>query len=325
MAISRLMSVALITALFCTQVHAVPFTFKSGARCLGQASGQMDATDLAVVGPSVAADCDASRLYNSTIANREISGVSVGSADLNQGALRASSSAQSFRSGLNFESTNTDVADIGAVENLCDAVLDRFGEVAVLMNNAGTSGRGATSFAGLDQWQKILGVNLWGIVHGLQTFTQLMVDQGTPAAIINTGSKQGITNPPGNAAYNVSKAGVKSVTESLAHDLRQIEGCQVSAHLLVPGFTYTGMIARFLPEKPNAAWTPDQVAQRLLEAMAAGDFYVICPDNDVSPALDQARMRWNTEDMTQNRPALSRWHADFAAAHEAFVAEQLGD
>lgn len=109
MAISRLMSVALITALFCTQVHAVPFTFKSGARCLGQASGQMDATDLAVVGPSVAADCDASRLYNSTIANREISGVSVGSADLNQGALRASSSAQSFRSGLNFESTNTDV------------------------------------------------------------------------------------------------------------------------------------------------------------------------------------------------------------------------
>lgn len=219
----------------------------------------------------------------------------------------------------------TDVADIGAVENLRDAALDRFGEVAVLMNNAGTSGRGATSFAGLDQWQKILGVNLWGIVHGLQTFTQLMVDQGTPAAIINTGSKQGITNPPGNAAYNVSKAGVKSVTESLAHDLRQIEGCQVSAHLLVPGFTYTGMIARFLPEKPDAAWTPDQVAQRLLEAMAAGDFYVICPDNDVSPALDQARMRWNTEDMTQNRPALSRWHADFAAAHEAFVAEQLGD
>ncbi|MEM7001217.1 MAG: SDR family NAD(P)-dependent oxidoreductase [Pseudomonadota bacterium] len=219
----------------------------------------------------------------------------------------------------------TDVADIGAVENLRDTVLDRFGEVAVLMNNAGTSGRGATSFAGLDQWQKILGVNLWGIVHGLQTFTQLMIDQGTPAAIINTGSKQGITNPPGNAAYNVSKAGVKSVTESLAHDLRQIEGCQVSAHLLVPGFTYTGMIARFLPEKPDAAWTPDQVAKRLLEAMTAGDFYVICPDNDVSPALDQARMRWNTEDMTQNRPALSRWHADFTAAHEAFVAEQLGD
>ena len=62
-----------------------------------------------------------------------------------------------------------------------------------------------------------------------------MIAQKTPAAIVNTGSKQGITCPPGNTAYNVTKAGVKVVTEALAHELRNIEGCQVTAHLLGPG------------------------------------------------------------------------------------------
>ena len=67
-----------------------------------------------------------------------------------------------------------------------------------------------------------------------------MIAQKTPGAIVNTGSKQGITCPPGNTAYNVSKAGVKVVTEALAHELRNIDGCQVTAHLLIPGFTFTG-------------------------------------------------------------------------------------
>jgi short-subunit dehydrogenase len=77
-----------------------------------------------------------------------------------------------------------------------------------------------------------------------------MIDQGTPAAIVNTGSKQGITCPPGNTAYNVTKAGVKVLTEGLAHALRNIEGCRVTAHLLVPGSTFTGMTARGRTEKP---------------------------------------------------------------------------
>lgn len=214
----------------------------------------------------------------------------------------------------------TDVARLDSVEALREAVLERFGEVALLMNNAGAGGGGGAwqSYGG---WQRVLGVNLWGVIHGLQAFTQQLIDQGTPCAIVNTGSKQGITNPPGDAAYNVSKAGIKSLTESLAHQLRGIDGCRVSAHLLVPGFTYTGMVKRFLKEKPAAAWLPEQVADHLLTAMDRGDFYVLCPDNDVTPEMDHRRIAWAAGDMIEGRPALSRWHPDHEAAFAAFMAE----
>jgi NAD(P)-dependent dehydrogenase (short-subunit alcohol dehydrogenase family) len=215
----------------------------------------------------------------------------------------------------------TDVAAIESVQALRDAVLDRFGEVAMLMNNAGTGG-GGSPWQNYEGWQRVLAVNLFGVIHGLQVFTQGMIDQGTPCAIVNTGSKQGITNPPGDAAYNASKAAIKSLTESLAHQLRANDGCQVTAHLLVPGFTYTGMVKRFLKEKPPSAWLPEQVADQLLEAMARGDFYVLCPDNDVTPEMDRLRMEWATGDLIENRPALSRWHPDYEAAFEAFMARK---
>ena len=75
---------------------------------------------------------------------------------------------------------------------------------------------------------------------------------------------------------------MKVVTEALAHELRNIEGCRVSAHLLVPGFTFTGMTAGSRTEKPAGAWTPEQVVDFMLAAMAAGDFYILCPDNEVT-------------------------------------------
>ncbi len=213
----------------------------------------------------------------------------------------------------------TDVSRIGSVEALRDAAFERFGEVALLMNNAGTGGGGG-AWQSYEGWQRVLGVNLWGVVHGLQAFTQKMIDQGTPCAIVNTGSKQGITNPPGDAAYNASKAAIKSLTESLAHQLRGLEGCRVTAHLLVPGFTYTGMIKRFIKEKPPAAWLPEQVADHLLAALERGDFYVLCPDNDVTPEIDHRRIEWAAGDMTENRPALSRWHPDYETAFADFMA-----
>ncbi len=213
----------------------------------------------------------------------------------------------------------TDVSRIESVEALRDAAFERFGEVALLMNNAGTGGGGG-AWQSYEGWQRVLGVNLWGVVHGLQAFTQKMIDQGTPCAIVNTGSKQGITNPPGDAAYNASKAAIKSLTESLAHQLRGLEGCRVTAHLLVPGFTYTGMIKRFIKEKPPAAWLPEQVADHLLAALERGDFYVLCPDNDVTPEIDHRRIEWAAGDMTENRPALSRWHPDYETAFADFMA-----
>lgn len=241
-------------------------------------------------------------------------GMNVVIADRDQRALKEAAN----QLGENALAILTDVANLSDVEALRDAVLSRFGEVAVLMNNAGTGGGGG-AFGSYKGWQKVLGVNLWGVVHGLQTFTQLMIDQGEPCAIINTGSKQGITNPPGDAAYNVSKAGIRSVTESLAHELRNIDGCRVTAHLLVPGFTYTGLIKQHLQEKPAAAWNPEQVVDYLLAKIGTDEFYIICPDNDVTTPMDSARMLWNTNDIVESRPALSRWHKDFEHAFAEYM------
>src|SRR5262249_23870294 len=132
-------------------------------------------------------------------------------------------------------------------------------------------------------------------------------------------SKQGITTPPGDTAYNVTKAGVKVLTEALAHALRNIPGCKVTAHLLVPGFTFTGMSRSGGGEKPPEAWTAKQVVEFLLAGMGRGDFYIICPDNAVTREMDNRRMQWAMEDLIKNRPALSRWHPDFAEAFELFM------
>ena len=115
---------------------------------------------------------------------------------------------------------------------------------------------------------------------------------------------------------------MKAVTEALQHNLCNTENCQVSAHLLVPGFTYTGMMRRFLPEKPDGAWTAEQVIDFLLESVGRGDFYVLCPDNDVSREVDERRIEWAMGDLIENRPPLSRWHPEYKEAFEAFMTEK---
>jgi NAD(P)-dependent dehydrogenase (short-subunit alcohol dehydrogenase family) len=211
-----------------------------------------------------------------------------------------------------------DVSNRDSVEKLEDAVRARFGGTDVLLNNAGIQ-PGSTMFGPLENWQRVLGVNLWGIINGAQVFAPNMINRGAPGLIINTGSKQGITTPPGDPAYNVSKAGVKAFTEALQHELRNTPDCKVTAHLFIPGFVFTALTAKGRVEKPAAAWTPEQTVDFMLERVAAGDFYIICPDNDVPRALDERRILWAAGDIVENRPALSRWHPDFAEAFAAFV------
>jgi NAD(P)-dependent dehydrogenase (short-subunit alcohol dehydrogenase family) len=211
-----------------------------------------------------------------------------------------------------------DVSNAGDVARLKDASYDAFGEVAVLMNNAAIGG-GSGVLGDRAKWRDIIGVNLWGVINGVQEFAPAMIRQSEPSAIVNTGSKQGITTPPGDAAYNVSKAGVKVVTEALAHELRNIEGCRVSAHLLIPGFTFTGLTAAAGGPKPAAAWTPEQVVDFLLASMGADDFYILCQDNDVTRDMDERRILWAAEDIIENRPALSRWHPEYKAAFVEFM------
>jgi hypothetical protein len=198
------------------------------------------------------------------------------------------------------------------------AVRERFGGPDILMNNAGIQ-PGSQMFGPPENWQRILGVNLWGVIHGSQVFAPRMIERGRSGLIINTGSKQGITTPPGDPAYNVSKAGVKAFTEALAHELRNTAGCRISAHLLIPGFVFTALTAHGRTEKPAGAWTAEQTVDFMIERLNAGDFYILCPDNDVPRRLDERRILWAAGDIVENRPALSRWHPDYADAFAAFV------
>ncbi|HWL18351.1 MAG TPA: SDR family NAD(P)-dependent oxidoreductase [Bradyrhizobium sp.] len=211
-----------------------------------------------------------------------------------------------------------DVSGLDDVTKLEDAVRARFGGTDVLMNNAGIQ-PGSQMFGPHDNWQRILGVNLWGVINGSQVFAPGMIGRARPGLIINTGSKQGITTPPGDPAYNVSKAGVKAFTEALQHELRNTPGCQVSAHLFIPGFVFTGLTARGRTEKPAGAWTAEQTVDFMIERVSAGDFYVLCPDNDVPRQLDERRILWAAGDIVENRPPLSRWHKDYADAFAALV------
>jgi NAD(P)-dependent dehydrogenase (short-subunit alcohol dehydrogenase family) len=186
------------------------------------------------------------------------------------------------------------------------------------MNNAGIQ-PGSSLFGPQANWDNVLKVNLTGIIHGTRVFGPAMIAHGEPAMIINTGSKQGITTPPGDPAYNVAKAGVKAFTEALEHELRNTAGCRVSAHLLIPGFVYTPLTSRGRTEKPAAAWTPEQTVDFMMESLAKGDFYILCPDNDVDRATDEKRIAWAAGDITENRPPLSRWHPDHAEKFKDYL------
>ncbi|BFZ55045.1 hypothetical protein PYCC9005_002083 [Savitreella phatthalungensis] len=194
----------------------------------------------------------------------------------------------------------------------------------------------------MQNWQQVLDVNFWAQKRGLEIIVPLMLASMTAAgadvrgAIICTGSKQGITCPPGNAAYNVSKAAVKMTTEHAAWELRQVAAekshrwssaaANLSVHLLVPGWTWTGLTKVMAPagsEKPDGCWSAEQVADYMAPRVEKAEFYIICPDGSVTEQLDNARMAYTVGDITSRRPALSRWHEDYKQTFDDFVAKEL--
>jgi NAD(P)-dependent dehydrogenase (short-subunit alcohol dehydrogenase family) len=211
-----------------------------------------------------------------------------------------------------------DVSRLEGVQRLEKAVRERFGGTDILMNNAGVQ-PGSSIFGAVADWERVLAVNLWGVIYGSRVFAQSMIDRQRTGLIINTGSKQGITTPPGDPAYNIAKAGVKVFTEALQHELRNTPGCLLSAHLLIPGFVFTGLTAKGRTEKPTGAWTPEQTVDFMMERLGAGDFYILCPDNDTPRQLDERRILWSAGDIVENRPALSRWHPDYGDAFAGFA------
>jgi NAD(P)-dependent dehydrogenase (short-subunit alcohol dehydrogenase family) len=227
---------------------------------------------------------------------------------------------QEHGKSISVHSVAGDASDASALDRLVHEGF-ALGPVTFLANNAAT-GRHAGPFDAPSVWNEILAVNLTALVHLQHAVIPRMLAQGIPAAVVNVGSKEGITTPPGNAAYSVAKAGVRVLTEHLAHELRQTEGNPVSAFLLIPGYTFTPMNFPGMTDatpKPPVPWTADQVVDRLMRDMKDGQFYVFCEDNEVTPELDRRRMRWSMDDLIYRRPPLSRWHPDYRDSFADFV------
>ena len=244
-------------------------------------------------------------------------GMAVGLVDLGADKLSAAAAEVASAGAREVLTSETDVSDIDALRALEAEVTEKLGGATILMNNAGIQ-FGSSLFSPNADWRKLMDVNLWGPINGTQVFGPGMLDRNRPGLIINTGSKQGITTPPGDPAYNVSKSGLKTFTEALEHDLRNRPNTNLTAHLLIPGFVFTSLTRGDRTEKPAGAWTPDQTADFMFESLERGDFYILCPDNEVTRDLDEKRMAWAMGDLIENRPPLSRWPQAWAGPFEHF-------
>ncbi|KAI0009333.1 NAD(P)-binding protein [Xylariaceae sp. FL0662B] len=226
------------------------------------------------------------------------------------------------------QGASTIQVDVGKLEDW-ERVKARVGEefggqLNLLALNAGIGRK--TSFndpSSSTAFIETINTNLLGVIHGITTLLPVVrnPEKNTHAAIVITGSKQGITNPPGNPGYNASKAGVRAIAEHLSYDLRH-ERERLTVHLLVPGWTWTPLAGGAGGgTKPAAAWEPAQVVDFLEGKMREGQFWVLCPDNDVSEDMDRRRMLWTADDAVKGRPPLSRWREEFKGEFAAWMAK----
>ncbi|OOF94918.1 hypothetical protein ASPCADRAFT_208569 [Aspergillus carbonarius ITEM 5010] len=235
--------------------------------------------------------------------------------DKNEQAL-STTSAQFPSTAKSTTSTySIDVSDMSAWKILQTEVTSKYPSgIDFLMLNAGGAfkpAEGKTRWQDPEYFQKTFAVSTLGYTNGLAAFLDSVArsNKEQPRAIVLTGSKQGITNPPGDPAYNASKSAVKTIAEQLSLHLYEAYP-NVAVHLLVPGWTYTGLTAGH-SSKPDGAWSAEQVVDYMNAKMVEGSFYIICPDNEVTEDLDRRRIAWAAGDMVHGRPALSRWRADW--------------
>ncbi|MCR9215501.1 MAG: SDR family NAD(P)-dependent oxidoreductase [Proteobacteria bacterium] len=202
-------------------------------------------------------------------------------------------------------STPLDVSDPAQISQMRQTLLEQFGKVSFLFNNAVTRighGHGAE----ISEWRQAMDTNFWGCVYLVQAFLPAMKSTEDPSVIVNVGSKQGITNPPAHTIYNVTKSALKTYTEALEHEIRSEPESQISAHLLIPGWTSENE-----ENVKKGAWRPDQVIDHMCAGLEKDLFYILCPDNEVSIEMDHKRIAWGAGDIIEGRPPLSRWHPDW--------------
>lgn len=187
----------------------------------------------------------------------------------------------------------TDVRDASSVQALADAVIERHGAVHVVVNNAGVGPMAPIAQLQLSDWEWMLGVNLWGVIHGVHSFLPLLRNNPDGGHIVNTASVGGLATMPALGAYAVSKFGIVALTETLAQELAA-EQSPVGASILVPGTVRTN-IARSSRNRPTELgdgaltdvdleggpdtgmrWLePDDIGRRVIEGMAAGELYIV--------------------------------------------------
>ncbi len=161
-------------------------------------------------------------------------------ADRDEGALDAAVAALRG-DGADVIGVPVDVTDPPSVDALADAVTSTFGDVHVLCNNAGVIGPGRAWETSTEDWSRIIGVNLDGVVNGLRSFVPAMLDHGARCHVVNTASGAGLFAAPSFTAYCVSKAAVIALSESFAAEVALVPGAQLQVHVLCPGSTASNL------------------------------------------------------------------------------------
>jgi len=239
-------------------------------------------------------------------------------ADVEPTAL-ARAEADMKAAGAEVISVRTDVSKAADVEALAQKTLAAFGAVHLVANNAGVAPLGSAWENSVADWEWTLGVNLWGVIHGVRVFTPIMLAQGGEAHIVNTASVSGLISPPGSAMYNVTKHAVVTLTETLYHDLA-LKQARIGCSVLCPAYVPTGIVDSernrpALLQNPAREKTAEQqareallrkavtsgkqsatdVAQKVFEAVRDGRFYILTHPR-IKPSI-----QWRMEDILQER------------------------
>ncbi|KAJ5319163.1 uncharacterized protein N7506_011867 [Penicillium brevicompactum] len=165
--------------------------------------------------------------------------------------------------------------------------------IDLLVLNAGTGVKSNKGYRkNPEYFEKTFAINTLGYRNGTIAILDMVKDSNEARAIILTGSKQGITNPP------------PAIPPTMPP--------RPPLHLLVPGWTYTDLYTTAFKDKPVGAWTSEQVIDFMIQGMAEGKFYIMCPDNKVSEELDRKRIMWSINDLLKGQPPLSRWLEEWA-------------
>jgi len=240
-------------------------------------------------------------------------GMRVALADVEAGALREAR-AEIAADGVEAAAFACDVSQADAVRKLAEDALSAFGRIHVVCNNAGVFCGGTTWGTSVNDYEWILRVNVWGVIHGLRTFVPILLEQNEPAHVVNTASMAGLTTGPLTAAYFMSKHAAVALSESLFHELAMRPGCPVGVSVLCPELVRTRIFeaernrpphlkrdaAEDLPEETKQLETtvgsfaslgvdPRVLAERTLAAIREDRFWILPPEGD--PWRVAARLR----------------------------------